>query len=50
MARELGHGERDESENWFAVTAEVGGILDRLLGSRPKRIRFPADHWPPITS
>jgi four helix bundle protein len=41
IARELGYGGHDESQNWLAVTAEVGRILNRLLCSLPKRNSIP---------
>jgi len=50
IAGELGYGGHDESQNWLAVTAEVGRILNRLLCSLPTRNSISADHRPRITS
>jgi hypothetical protein len=41
IAGELGYGGHDESQNWLAVTAEVGWILNRLLCSLPTRNSIP---------
>jgi len=41
IAGELGCGGHDETQNWLAVTAEVGRILNRLLCSLPTRNSIP---------